>query len=83
MESLVTLAIFAMITSLLLSGIQQSRRQQVAEMQQQELLSLAKMAVQTRQDRFSLNDLTVEVVRDEQQIRVYHDGKELLHVAKE
>ncbi|WP_237334209.1 competence type IV pilus minor pilin ComGE [Streptococcus marmotae] len=78
-----TLAIFAMITSLLLSGIQQSRRQQVAEMQQQELLSLAKMAVQTRQDRFSLNDLTVEVVRDEQQIRVYHDGKELLHVAKE
>ncbi|MER0124006.1 competence type IV pilus minor pilin ComGE [Streptococcus sp. ZJ93] len=78
-----TLAIFAMITSLLLSGIQQSRRQRAVEIQQQELLSLAKMAVQTRQDHFSLNGLTVEVVRDERQIWVYHDGKELLHVAKE
>lgn len=82
-ESLVALAIFAIISSLLLVTIQQSRKQQAAAIYQQELLAVAKMAVQTKQDSLTINGFTVEVVRTQQEICVYHEGKELLHVEKD
>lgn len=82
LESLLTLAIFAMITSLLLSAINQSRRQQMQDYQEQEALNVAKMAVQTGQNELTLNGVQVHLVRDERSIRVYHDKKEILNVEK-
>lgn len=82
LESLLTLAIFAMITSLLLSTINQGRRQQMQDYQQQEALNVAKMAVQTGQNELTLNGVQVHLVRDERSIRVYHDKKEILNVEK-
>jgi type II secretory pathway pseudopilin PulG len=82
LESLLTLAIFAMITSLLLSAINQGRRQQMQDYQEQEALNVAKMAVQTGQNELTLNGVQVHLVRDERSIRVYHDKKEILNVEK-
>lgn len=83
LESLVALAVFAIMSSFVLATIQQSRKEQAVAIYQQELLAAAKMAVQTKQDRLTINGFTVEVVRNQQEICVYHEGKELLYVAKE
>ena len=83
LESLLTLAVFALVTSLLLSAINQGRRQQVLVYEQEEVLNLAKMAVQTGQEELSLNGVQVRLVRDRRQIRVYHENKEILYVEKD
>ena len=83
LESLLTLAVFTLVTSLLLSAINQGRQQQIQDYEQQEVLNLAKMAVQTGQEELSLNSVQVRLVRDSQQIRVYHENKEILHVKKD
>ena len=83
LESLLTLAVFALVTSLLLAAINQGRRQQVQAYEQEEVLNLAKMAVQTGQEELSLNGVQVRLVRDSRQIRVYHENKEILHVKKD
>lgn len=83
LESLLTLAVFALVTSLLLSAINQGRRQQVLVYEQEEVLNLAKMAVQTGQEELSLNGVQVRLVRDSRQIRVYHENKEILYVEKD
>ena len=83
LESLLTLAVFALVTSLLLSAINQGRRQQVQAYEQEEVLNLAKMAVQTGQEELSLNGVQVRLVRDSRQIRVYHENKEILYVEKD
>ena len=64
LESLFTLAVFTLVTSLLLSAINQGRQQQI-------------------QEELSLNGVQVRLVRDSQQIRVYHENKEILHVKKD
>ena len=83
LESLLTLAVFALVTSLLLAAINQGRQQQVLAYEQEEVLNLAKMAVQTGQEELSLNGVQVRLVRDSRQIRVYHENKEILHVKKD
>ena len=83
LESLLTLAVFALVTSLLLAAINQGRRQQVLAYEQEEVLNLAKMAVQTGQEELSLNGVQVRLVRDSRQIRVYHENKEILYVEKD
>ena len=83
LESLLTLAVFALVTSLLLAAINQGRQQQVQAHEQEEVLNLAKMAVQTGQEELSLNGVQVRLVRDSRQIRVYHENKEILYVEKD
>lgn len=83
LESLVALAVFAMITRLLLAGVIHSRKWQEEQWQRQEVLLLAKMAVQTRQTSLALNGLRVTVERGPRSIRVYHEGEEVLHIEKE
>lgn len=82
LESLLTLTIFALITSLLLAAINHGRQQQVQDYQQQEVLNIAKMAVQTGQEELNLNGVHVKLVRNEKEIRVYHDGQEIMYVQK-
>ena len=83
LESLLTLAVFALVTSLLLAAINQGRQQQIQDYEQEEVLNLAKMAVQTGQEELSLNGVQVRLVRDSRQIRVYHENKEILYVEKD
>lgn len=83
LESLVTLSIFAIITSLLLVSIVQGRKQQAQDYQQQEVLNVAKMAVQIGESQLSLNGIHVKIARTHKQIMVFHEGKEILYVEKE
>lgn len=83
LESLVTLSVFAMITSLLLASVIQGHRQQLQDSQQQEVLNVAKMAVQTGQTQLSLNGVHVDILRNKERIQVVHEGKVVLDVAKE
>lgn len=82
LESLVALATLVTICSLILSAIDAGRRRQAWELEQQEILNLAQMAVQTGQDNLALNGVTVQVQRTADEIIVFHEGKEVLSVVK-
>ena len=51
MEALVAMAVFAAIASLLLGQISQSRQEQTRLLQEEEVLRVARMAMQTGQER--------------------------------
>ncbi|NQN49295.1 Type II secretory pathway, pseudopilin PulG [Streptococcus suis] len=82
LESLVALATLVTICSLILSAVDAGRRRQAWELEQQEVLNLAQMAVQTEQDNLALNGITVQVQRTVDRIVVFHEGKEVLSVVK-
>ncbi len=82
LESLIALAVLVTIVTLILTEINRDRQELVASLHRQEVLNVAQMAVQTKQDNLSLNGVTVQVQRSSTSIRVYEDGKEVLHVVK-
>lgn len=82
LESLVALATLVTICSLILSAVDAGRRRQVWELEQQEVLNLAQMAVQTEQDNLALNGVTVQVQRTADKIIIFHEGEEVLSVVK-
>lgn len=82
LESLVALAILVTICSLILSAVDAGRRRQAWELEQQEVLNLAQMAVQTEQDNLALNGVIVQVQRTADKIIVFHEGEEVLSVVK-
>ncbi|MFI3087544.1 competence type IV pilus minor pilin ComGE [Streptococcus sp. 2022WUSS037] len=82
LESLVALATLVTICSLILSAVDAGRRRQAWELEQQEVLNLAQMAVQTEQDNLALNGVTVQVQRTADKMTVFHEGKEVLSVVK-
>lgn len=82
LESLVALATLVTICSLILSAVDVGRRRQAWELEQQEVLNLAQMAVQTEQDNLALNGVAVQVQRTSDRFAVFHEGKEVLSVVK-
>lgn len=82
LESLVSLAILALVSSSLLSAIRFSRDGQARELQQQEALNVAKMMMQTRQTDTVMNGVRVRVDRRPNSVSVFYDGKELIHIVK-
>lgn len=82
LESLVALATLVTICSLILSAVDAGRRRQDWELEQQEILNLAQMAIQTEQDNLTLNGVTVQVQGTADKIIVFHEGKEVLSVVK-
>ncbi len=76
------LAIFAMVTGLLLDAIDQSRSNQAAAIKGQAVLNVAQMAVQTGQNSLIVDGVQVTVGRDKNHIRVLHEGEEVLRVEK-
>lgn len=76
------LSVLVTITSLFLSAIEVSRRQQAEGLYQQEVLNVAKMAVQTGQDNLSLDGVKVTVQRSDKVLAVYHEGREVARVEK-
>ena len=80
LEAVISLAIFASIATLLLGQIQESRRQEARLMEQEEVLRVARMALQTGQKQLTVNGLTVNVVSNEQGLEVYHGTEKLLAI---
>ena len=77
LEALLALAIFATIVTLLLGQIHQSRKRENELLKKEEVLRVAKMALQTNQRHLTMNGIEVRVEKSQQDIRVYH-GKELI-----
>lgn len=82
LEALLALGVFSIIASLLLHQISYSRRETLAILQNEEVLRVAQMALQTGQDQLQLNGIQVQVQRNKDQIRVFYQGEELIHVEK-
>ena len=82
LEALLALGVFSIIASLLLHQISYSRRETLAILQKEEVLRVSQMALQTGQDQLQLNGIQVQVQRNKDQIRVFYQGEELIHVEK-
>lgn len=77
------MAVLVLVSGLILEQINTNRRLMAENLHQQEVLSVATMAVQTKQDQLTLNGITVTVKRSQQSITVYESGKEIIHVSKQ
>ena len=75
------MAVLVLVSGLILEQINTNRRLMAKNLHQQ-VLSVATMAVQTKQDQLTLNGITVTVKRSKQGITVYESGKEITHVSK-
>ena len=80
LEAVISLAIFASIATLLLGQIQESRRQEARLLEQEEVLRVARMALQTGQKQLTVNGHTVRVVSNERGLEVYHGTEKLLAI---
>ena len=80
LEAVISLAIFASIATLLLGQIQESRRQEARLIEQEEVLRVARMALQTGQKQLTVNGLMVDVVSNERGLEVYHGTEKLLAI---
>ena len=80
LEAVISLAVFASIATLLLGQIQESRRQEARLLEQEEVLRVARMALQTGQKQLTVNGHTVRVVSNERSLEVYHGTEKLLAI---
>ena len=80
LEAVISLAIFASIAILLLGQIQESRRREAELLKQEEVLRVARMALQTGQQQLTVNGHTVHVVSNERGLEVYHGTEKLLAI---
>ena len=76
------MAVFAAIASLLLGQISQSRQEQIRLLQEEEVLRVARMAMQTGQENLTVNSITVRQIKTDQQLAVYHQEEKVLSVKK-
>lgn len=76
------MGILVLIVSLILGQINHNRQAMAASLHQQEVLSVATMAIQTKQDQLTLNGITVSIKRGQNAITVYESGKGIIHVDK-
>ena len=79
-QKIKALAIFASIATLLLGQIQESRKREAELLKQEEVLRVARMALQTGQKQLIVNGLTVHVVSNERGLEVYHGTEKLLAI---
>ena len=82
LEALVAMAVFAAIASLLLGQISRSRKEQRVLLQQEEVLRLAHMALQTGQEELHTNGITVRQLKTDKQLLIYHEGEVVIRVQK-
>ena len=78
LEAVVALAVFASIATLLLGQIQQNRRLEAEILQKEEVLRVAKMALQTGQNQVKVNGVDIQVFASEKGLEVYHGSEKLL-----
>ena len=65
LESLVALGLFVTITTLILTQLSHYQERTAKNLQKQEILNLAIMALQTQQDHLSFNGVSVTVVKNQ------------------
>ena len=82
LEGLIALAMFGVLTTLVLGELGQSRQQHLEELRQAEVLRVAKMAIQTRQDQLIINQVSVQVEKSAKSLKVYQEGKVVIAVEK-
>lgn len=82
LEGLIALAVFGVLTTLVLGELGQSRQQRLEELRQAEVLQVAKMAIQTRQDQLTINQVSVQVEKSAKSLKVYQEGKVVIAVEK-
>lgn len=82
LEGLIALAVFGVLTTLVLGELGQSRQQRLEELRQAEVLRVAKMAIQTRQDQLTINQVSVQVEKSAKSLKVYQEGKVVIAVEK-
>lgn len=82
LESLVSLFVLITITSLFLSALDKNRKHQQESIYQQEILNVAKMAMQTGQDDLTVDGIHITVYRLGSRTSVYHEGKEIVAIEK-
>lgn len=80
LEAVISLAIFASIATLLLGQIQESRKREAEFLKQEEVLRVARMALQTGQKQLTVNGVTIDVVTREKSLEVYHGTEKLLAI---
>ena len=80
LEAVISLAIFASIATLLLGQIQESRKREAELLKQEEVLRVARMALQTGQKQLTVNGITVDVITKEKSLEVYHGTEKLLDI---
>lgn len=82
LEGLIALAMFGALTTLVLGELGYSRQQRLEELRQAEVLRVAKMAIQTKQDQLTINQVSVQVEKSAKSLKVYHEGKVVIAVEK-
>ena len=82
LEGLIALAMFGILTTLVLGELGQSRQQRLEELRQAEVLRVAKMAIQTRQGQLTINQVNVQVEKSAKSLKVYQEGKVVIAVEK-
>lgn len=80
LEAVISLAIFASIATLLLGQIQESRRQEARLIEQEEVLRVARMALQTGQKQLNVNGVRVDIFSSEKGVEVYHGTEKILAI---
>ena len=80
LEAVVALAIFASIATLLLGQIQQNRQLEVEILQKEEVLRVAKMALQIEKSQLTLNGVEIQVFSSEKGVEVYHGTEKLFAI---
>ena len=78
LEAVVALAIFASIATLLLGQIQKTRQEEAEILQKEEVLRVAKMALQTGQNQVKVNGVEIQVFASEKGLEVYYGSEKLL-----
>lgn len=82
LEGLIALALFGVLTTLVLGELGDSRQQRLEELRQAEVLRVAKMAIQTRQNQLTINQVSVQVEKSAKSLKVYQEGKVVIAVEK-
>ena len=80
LEAVVALSIFASIATLLLGQIQKNRREEAKILQKEEVLRVAKMALQTGQNQVNINGVEIQVFSSEKRLEVYYGSEQLLAI---
>ena len=83
LEAVVALAVFASIATLLLGQFQQNRRLETEILQKEEVLRVAKMALQTGQNQVKVNGVEIQVFASEKGLEVYHGSEKLLDLKEQ
>ncbi|MGM9887301.1 MAG: competence type IV pilus minor pilin ComGE [Lactococcus sp.] len=78
LENLITMALLSILVTLVLSALTKSKQEDEAINRQIEAYNVAQMALQSNQNKLSLNGSEIEIVKNEHETIIKNNGEELL-----